>query len=199
MRRIDDICQRTKINLMCPLREDKKLLVLDLDYTLVDFSVKDGDFERRKRPFCDEMLTELYKYYDIVIWSQTSWKWLELKLTEFGFLSHPNYSIAFVLDASSMPVVTTLNRRGQKRKHAIKPLSIIWKLFPRFSASNTLHVDDLQRNFVLNPENGLLVTPFKVQNRDGDRELEELTEYLKCLAQECEDVRERNLGAWREG
>ena len=27
--------------------------------------------------------------------SQTSWKWLEMKITELGILSHPGYKISF--------------------------------------------------------------------------------------------------------
>lgn len=34
----------------------------------------------------------------------------------------------------------------------VKPLKIIWDKHPRWNASNTLHVDDLARNFALNPK-----------------------------------------------
>ena len=44
-----------------------------------------------KRPYTDAFLTAVYAHYDLCIWSQTSWRWLELKLTEMGFLSNPNY------------------------------------------------------------------------------------------------------------
>lgn len=44
-----------------------------------------------KRPHMDSFLTAVYEYYDLAIWSQTSWRWLELKLTELGFLNNPNY------------------------------------------------------------------------------------------------------------
>lgn len=47
-----------------------------------------------KRPHMDAFLTAVYEYYDLAIWSQTSWRWLELKLTELGFLSNPNYRLA---------------------------------------------------------------------------------------------------------
>lgn len=39
-----------------PPRPGKKLLVLDLDYTLLDFKGTESSMERLKRPFCDEML-----------------------------------------------------------------------------------------------------------------------------------------------
>ena len=41
----------------------------------------------------------------------------------------------------------------------VKPLEFIWRRFPDFyDRRNTVHVDDLSRNFVLNPANGLKCT-----------------------------------------
>ena len=45
----------------------------------------------------DAFLTAVYAHYDLCIWSQTSWRWLELKLTELGFLSNPNYRYVVVV------------------------------------------------------------------------------------------------------
>ena len=50
----------------------------------------------------DHFLSELYPYYDIAIWSQTSWRWLELKVTELGMMTSETYKICFVLDKSNM-------------------------------------------------------------------------------------------------
>ena len=37
-----------------------------------------------------------YEDYDIAIWSQTHWSWLEAKLFELGMLgSHQNYKVSF--------------------------------------------------------------------------------------------------------
>jgi ubiquitin-like domain-containing CTD phosphatase 1 len=38
------------------------------------------------------------QHYDLVVWSQTHWKWVEQKLTALGMLTHPGYKICFVLD-----------------------------------------------------------------------------------------------------
>ena len=121
---------QTPIHIMNEPRQNKPLLVLDLDHTLLDFSSKsllqqnrysqqqqppmnddastaavvhpsrDADeiAERMKRPYMDEFLSQCYHHYDLVIWSQTSWRWLETKLIELGMISHPGYKFCFVLD-----------------------------------------------------------------------------------------------------
>jgi ubiquitin-like domain-containing CTD phosphatase 1 len=70
---------------MTPPRPNKKLLVMDLDYTLLDCkrwqdpSVSMIDFER---PGLHKFLAAIYPYYDLAIWSQTHWRFLEAKLVE---------------------------------------------------------------------------------------------------------------------
>ena len=65
----------TEINFINDPRPDKKLLILDLDHTILDFTSTDETLsaEDMKRPFMDEFLTALHPYYDIAIWSQTHW------------------------------------------------------------------------------------------------------------------------------
>ena len=48
------------------------------------------------RPFLHQFLRTVAPYYDIVIWSQTSWRWLESKLLELGLVGEANeYPIVF--------------------------------------------------------------------------------------------------------
>ncbi|EPZ33163.1 hypothetical protein ROZALSC1DRAFT_28039 [Rozella allomycis CSF55] len=47
---------------------------------------------------------------------------------------------------------TTFDENQLLIKYQIKPLQLIWNN-THFSKENTLHVDDLQRNFELNPNN----------------------------------------------
>lgn len=66
-----------------------------------------------------------------------------------------------------------------------KPLGFIWeKLSANYSPSNTIMMDDLRRNYVLNPQNGLVIRPFRKahRTRDKDRELLYLKEYLLKIA-----------------
>ncbi|XP_048459892.1 ubiquitin-like domain-containing CTD phosphatase 1 [Rhincodon typus] len=69
-----------KVEVLNQPREGKKLLVLDVDYTLFDHrSCAESGLELM-RPYLHEFLTSAYEDYDIVIWSATSMKWIEVKM-----------------------------------------------------------------------------------------------------------------------
>jgi len=139
----------------------RRLLVLDLDYTLFDCKGTAENISELSRPFLHEFLTACHAHYDIVIWSQTSWRWLEAKITELGMLTHPRYKLAFVLDRTAMFRITSRKGREQ-RTHEVKALEVIWRKWPgRWGPKNTVHIDDLGRNFALNPQSGLKIAPFK--------------------------------------
>lgn len=68
--------------------------------------------------------------------------------------------VSWVLDKTSMPHVESFRggAQGERTKHRVKPLELIWRKFPDFYCRrNTLHVDDLSRNFAMNPGNGLKI------------------------------------------
>ena len=73
---------------------------------------------------------------------------------------------------------------GKPYKHEVKALGIIWNRYPNYTAANTIHVDDLARNFAMNPSNGLRVHAYNSSKRaaGGDRELLFVTRYLLQLA-----------------
>ncbi|KAJ0879674.1 putative protein-serine/threonine phosphatase [Helianthus annuus] len=176
-RRIDQY----KIELRNPCRKGKKLLVLDIDYTLFDHRSTAENSLQLMRPYLHEFLTAAYAEYDIIIWSATSMKWVELKMGQLGVLSNPNYKITALLDHLAMITVQS-DSRGI---FDCKPLGLIWAHFPEFyNAKNTIMFDDLRRNFVMNPQNGLTIKPFRKahENRDTDRELVKLTQYLLAIA-----------------
>lgn len=218
--------ESTEIYTMNQPRPNKPLMVLDLDHTLLDFNRKKIEeashadviadtsthsinssthsvIQRMKRPYMDDFLTSVYKYYDLCVWSQTSWRWLETKLIELGMLTNPNYKFIFVLDKTSMfQIESTRRGDGEKVKHSIKPLQIIWNKFPNnWGPHNTIHLDDLSRNFALNPKNGLKVTAYYQKRNKGktrDVELVGLASFLEKLATECTDFTKVNFGKWMD-
>ncbi|KAI3884064.1 hypothetical protein MKX03_036028 [Papaver bracteatum] len=170
-----------KIELLNPCREGKKLLVLDIDYTLFDHRSTAENPLELMRPYLHEFLSAVYAEYDIIIWSATSMKWVELKMQQLGVLSNPNYKITALLDHMAMITVQS-DSRGI---FDCKPLGLIWGQFPEFySSKNTIMFDDLRRNFVMNPQNGLTIRPFRKAhaNRNTDQELVNLTQYLLAIA-----------------
>uniref|UniRef100_A0A5B7BDA9 protein-serine/threonine phosphatase n=1 Tax=Davidia involucrata TaxID=16924 RepID=A0A5B7BDA9_DAVIN len=170
-----------KIELRNPCRKGKKLLVLDIDYTLFDHRSTAENPLELMRPYLHEFLTAVYAEYDIIIWSATSMKWVELKMGQLGVLDNPSYKITALLDHLAMITVQS-DSRGI---FDCKPLGLIWGQFPEFyNSKNTIMFDDLRRNFVMNPQNGLTIKPFRKahSNRDSDQELVKLTQYLLAIA-----------------
>lgn len=186
--------EQCKVETRNPCRKGKKLLVLDIDYTLFDHrSIAENPLELM-RPYLHEFLTAAYAEYDIIIWSATNMKWVELKMGQLGVLDNPNYKITALLDHSAMITVQS-DTRGV---FDCKPLGLIWAKFPEFyNSKNTIMFDDLRRNFVMNPQNGLTIRPFKKahSSRSNDQELMKLTQYLLAIA-ELEDISKLDHKRW---
>jgi ubiquitin-like domain-containing CTD phosphatase 1 len=100
-------------------------------------------------------------------------------------LHHGEYKIGFVLDQSAMFSIMG-QKKGVPRKHQVKPLKVIWDKLTQFGPHSisfnsygidTIHIDDLSRNFAMNPKQGLKIAPFKNApvSRETDRELKDLT------------------------
>ncbi|KAJ8507487.1 hypothetical protein ONZ45_g10151 [Pleurotus djamor] len=185
-RKIREATSKLQVNIIFPLRPGKRLLVLDIDYTILDTKpLTSGSLPPNEcaRPKLHEFLETIYPYYDICIWSQTSWIWLETKLVELQMVgANRNYHISF--DKTCMFTVFT-ERDNKPWSHSVKALQIIWNRFPQFNASNTIHIDDLSRNFALNPGSGLKIAAFKNAHTPAamaDRELEKLARYMVHIA-----------------
>lgn len=164
-------------------RKDKKLLVLDIDYTIFDHVSHAEKGTELMRPYLHEFLTSAYEDYDIAIWSATSLKWIEVKMNELGVSTHPDYKIVFYLDCAAMISVYT----AEYGVLNVKPLRVIWDMeqfSEYYSSKNTIMFDDLRRNFLMNPQNGLRIDPYKNAhtNREKDKELMKLAVYLKKIS-----------------
>lgn len=191
--KIEKRVKEYEVKILNEMRPGKKLLVLDIDYTLFDHRSTAETGAELMRPFLHEFLTASYKNYDIVIWSATSMKWIEEKMKLLGVASHPDYKIAFYVDSLAMITIET-------QKYGVievKPLGVIWGKYPHYTPQNTIMFDDLRRNFLMNPQAGLKIRAFRQahQNRDNDRELLRLSSYLKDIAQ-LEDISKLHHSRW---
>ena len=115
------------IKMLNEMRANKKLLVLDIDYTLFDHVSHAERGVELMRPHLHEFLTSAYEDgYDIAIWSATSLKWIEVKMNEIGVSTNPNYKIVFYLDCAAMITVHAVDYGVVN----VKPLKVIWDKFP---------------------------------------------------------------------
>jgi ubiquitin-like domain-containing CTD phosphatase 1 len=79
----------------------------------------------------------------------------------------------------------------------VKPLGVIWGKFKQYTSKNTIMFDDIRKNFLMNPQNGLRIKPFREahKNRETDKELYYLAKYLKKIASK-EDLSDLNHKYW---
>ncbi|GAA5997955.1 hypothetical protein JCM5350_007916 [Sporobolomyces pararoseus] len=166
-RKLKETAETLKIDLMRAPRKGKKLLVLDLDGCILDTSLwKEPNFSTQMfmRPYLHDFLRLISPYYDIIIWSQTSWRWLEQKVVELDIIGpskRGDYPIVTTIDRKPMFSVYS-ERKGQPFKHEVKALGILWSKFPEYySEQNTVHIDDLSRNFAMNAANGIKVHAYR--------------------------------------
>jgi len=168
-KRLQKHTSEVQLHFINPPRPGKKLCVLDLDKTILDFTSKDESVavEDMKRPHLDLFLATIWEHYDIAIWSQTSWRWLELKLHELNLCNREEYSLCFCLDK------TTMFRASELENEYVKPLALIFSHAPqgvRWGLDNTVHVDDLCRNFLLNQGAGITISPYQRDKRISSSE-----------------------------
>lgn len=184
-----------KIKMLNEPRPNKKLLVLDIDYTLFDHRSTAQTAAELMRPYLHEFLTAAYEHYDIVIWSATSMRYIEAKMNELRVSTNPNYKILFYLDSGAMISVES-QKYGSLN---VKPLAVIWGKFPgKYNFRNTIMFDDTRRNFLMNPQNGLKIKAFREawKNRETDQELFYLSIYLNKIA-ELDDFTTLNHKNWQ--
>jgi ubiquitin-like domain-containing CTD phosphatase 1 len=189
-RRVKDF----KIEMLSEPREGKKLLVLDIDYTLFDHRSAAESGVELMRPYLHEFLTESYQHYDIIIWSATSMKWIVEKMKLLGVQGNESYKILCYFDSSAM-ISVHCPKRGVVD---VKPLGVVWAKLPQYSSKNTIMFDDIRRNFLMNPKSGLRIKPFNNchLNRAKDKELLKLATYLKNIAENCDDFNKLNHRKW---
>ena len=84
--------------------------------------------------------------------------------------------------------------------HHVKPLQIIWSKFPRWGSHNTVHIDDLSRNFALNLSSGIKIKAYyrKKSKASRDSELLGLSKYLVDLAEAKISFDDVDFDSWHD-
>jgi len=195
LQKIEKRVRDYEVKVLAGPREGKKLLVLDIDYTLFDHRSVAECGNELMRPFLHEFLETAYEYYDICIWSATNMVWIEEKMKLLGCTINPNYKLAFYLDSRAMISIST----PKYGLIDVKPLGVIWGKYPQYSQKNTIMFDDLRRNFSMNPQSGLKIRPFREahKNRGTDRELVGLSKYITIIAK-LDDLSNLRHSRWEK-
>ncbi|XP_059478498.1 uncharacterized protein LOC132198449 [Neocloeon triangulifer] len=152
----------------------KKLLVLDLDHTLLHD--KWEEFVPEQRPFLHQFLAKVAKSFNLMIWSDSPLDRIWSVLEELGMDSNKDYGIKAILCRKAV-----VNIKSEGAWVRCKPLSIIWNKYPFFGPQNTIIVDDIEENFFLNKKSGVLIKEFRAGMKK-DVELLKLGKYLVKIA-----------------
>lgn len=176
--------------------QDRKLVILDLDETLVlssEHEIANHDYHfdsdhtkiwGKKRPHLEFFLKELHKITEIGFWSASSRDYVDAILE-------------VILPSELKPVIIMDVRSCSKKSYynignvsvTTKPLKKIWKTHKQYNRSNTIIVDDTPSTYADNYGNALPIA--KYNGSHDDRELLLLLDKLKARL-EKNDVR---LGA----
>ncbi|CAH8566756.1 unnamed protein product [Heterobilharzia americana] len=84
--KVEKRCKAYRPRKLAEFRDGKKLLVLDIDYTIFDHLTPAESAHHLARPYLTEFLTRAYVHYDIAIWSATSMTWILAKLGQLGII-----------------------------------------------------------------------------------------------------------------
>ncbi|XP_059469165.1 ubiquitin-like domain-containing CTD phosphatase 1 [Neocloeon triangulifer] len=162
-----------KIKIREPLEKKKKLLVLDIDRTLLFDSSPSAPI--KLRPEMHKFLEKASLDYNIGLWSDSKMRRITSLIKRLRMDHQKSYKINFVVCERA---VVNIDNGGEQMR--VKPLDIVWSQLRQWSPKNTIMVDDLPKNFLMNPQTGLRIKRF--DGKRSDRELSKLSRYLKKIA-----------------
>ena len=168
----------------------KKLLILDLDHTLIHSIMSDdGHYITYYRPYVTDFLIEMQEIYDIMIWT-AGMKDYALPIVEdlFDGLKPPVH--VYTRDKCTRKYI----RDGLMTGHTIliKKLSNI----PKYSKHDKIIVDDTPETYCLNYGNAIPIDKWYKDDKD-DETLLSLGRYLKNIC-DVVSVRSINKHHWME-
>lgn len=174
-------CMSYQPHLIQGFRPELPVIVFDLDYTVFDHRSSAEGAHDLIRPWAHAMFTSLYPRWNLVVWSATSMSWLLTKLRVLQLDNQAAFGFAAAL--CNAACVEVRLPEGRKR---VKPLAVPWAIWPgTCTPANTVAIDDIERNFMLNPGHGLRVRACRhlIQPavRADDVELLRLAQYLHAI------------------
>ena len=159
----------------------KKLLVLDLDQTLIQSSelpIDDYHFIYRtgystvwikKRPGLDNFLSEIFDLYDVAIWSYGTDDYVKLIIQAIA----PTYDFVFIWTRKRCTlrrisnVECNLDTGMPQNTYHIKKLSKIWrKRTNNYNKYNTVVIDDTPITYINNYGNAIPIKEYNGQTYD---------------------------------
>ncbi|CAF0947256.1 unnamed protein product [Adineta steineri] len=192
----------------------KKLLVLDLDGTLIfaeekveliymqveqrhDFELEDGSILVWKRPDIDEFLEWCFEHYDIGIWSASGSEYVHSVLSHI-IPGHLRAKVKFIwtstrctrkyqqrgLDTYSVPITLKKLKKIWRRNRSHSPNSVAI-----YNRRNTLIVDDTPVTYRTNYGNAIPIISYTGNSKDS--ELKRIKNLLDLLLS-SNDVRTMN-------
>lgn len=196
MRRENAILRPVFISTAGPLTAVKKLLILDLDETLVhstegasdifsDFTI--GNLTIVKRPHLDEFVRFALEKFEVAVWSQATHRYASAVVRNiFGDAGQ----LAFVWGGNRC---TFCCNPAMRSYYYVKDLRKVRRR--GYSLERVIMVDDTARKLERNYGNLVRIRPFHGDLED--RELLFLRDYLELLDRE-ENVRVVEKRYWRE-
>jgi len=161
--------------LLAPMKQNfnMRTLVVDVDTVIHSTWHRVGGFERMQRPGYKAFLREMaMSGYEVVLWSneeQMDWEEHQASLDDQGVVS----SMLWAKDMYYYNNHACKNLLGLNRK-----------------MQNVILLDSQARSCQLQPENAILLTPWRGDNKQ-DTELKDIAEFLKFIAKaDFQDVRQ---------
>ena len=157
----------------------KYSLVVDLDETLIYSFLLNGENTYLIRPHCFDFLNEISSFFEIIIFTAGTKDYADKILNQIDknkvWIKYRLYREHLTFDNEEFSIFKDLSKLGR-------------------DLSKTIIIDNREENFVLQPNNGLLI---KTWNGDfEDRELLDLKNILKGIYSYGQMIDVRNLVKW---
>ncbi len=186
----------------------KKLLVLDLDETLIhsvyspidgkipDFSISNGDIVTYKRPHLDKFIKYAKENFNLAVWTSASEDYaLEISESIFGDVSCLDFLWARSRCTVSSQSYNSFDIYSYNQPYQIY-IKNLNKLFKRgYNKAHTLILDDSPEKVQKNYGNWIPIKEFKGKD---DCDLLFLIDYLKVI-KDVENVRVIEKRNWKQG